>query len=84
MNDINLLCDRVRVSARGMFVEFFVGDLIGWLRVLVFVVSAILVAQFPGVVLRVTHPAMDDRIFSHKERKEHKEGDTDERHQFAL
>jgi len=27
---------------------------------------------------------MDDQDFSHKERKEHKEGDTDERHQFAL
>ncbi|HEX9781722.1 MAG TPA: hypothetical protein VGA56_03195 [Opitutaceae bacterium] len=37
-----------------------------------------------GVVLRVTHPAMDDQDFSHKERKEHKEEDTDERHQFAL
>ena len=56
-----------------MPVKFPGGDPTGWLRVLVFVVFALLVAQFPGVVLRVTHPAMDDQDFSHKERMERKE-----------
>ena len=56
-----------------MLVKFPGGDLTGWAKVLVFAVFAILVAQFLGVDLSVMQLAMDDRIFSHKERKERME-----------